>query len=48
MFAMLLHASGAESRWMSAEDVFVTMTEQAEAYRQISLEQTRLPGVVVG
>ena len=48
VFAMLLHTSGAESRWMSPEDVFVTMTEQAQAYRDISLEQARLPGVVVG
>lgn len=48
VFAMLLHASGAESPWMSSADVFVTMTEQAPAYRDISLEQTKLPGVVVG
>ena len=47
-FAMLLHASGAESRWMSAADVFATMTEQVPAYREIKLDQTLLPGVVVG
>lgn len=48
VFAMLLHASGAESPWMSAADVFLTMTEQSSAYRNIGLEQTRLPGVVPG
>ncbi|HEY3137120.1 MAG TPA: molybdopterin-dependent oxidoreductase [Blastocatellia bacterium] len=48
VFAMLLHASGVESRWMSAEDVFATMTESEPAYRGITLDQTRLPGVVVG
>ena len=47
-FAMLLHASGAESPWMSAEDVFATMTESVAAYKGITLDQTRLPGVVVG
>jgi len=47
-FAMLLHASGAESRWMSAEDVFATLTESIPAYHGITLDQTRLPGVVVG
>ena len=45
-FAMLLHASGAESPWMSAADVFATMTEQVPAYGEIRLEQTRLPGAV--
>jgi NADH-quinone oxidoreductase subunit G len=48
VFAMLLHVSGAESPWMSAADVFLTMTEQTSAYRNIGLEQTRLPGVVPG
>lgn len=48
VFAMLLHASGAESPWMSAADVFVTMTDETSAYRDIGLEQTRLPGVVPG
>jgi NADH-quinone oxidoreductase subunit G len=48
VFAMLLHASGTESPWMSAADVFATMTEQEAAYRDIGLEQTRLPGVLVG
>ncbi|MEK6405393.1 MAG: 2Fe-2S iron-sulfur cluster-binding protein [Acidobacteriota bacterium] len=48
VFAMLLQASGAESLWMSAEDVFATMTESVAAYRGITLDQTRLPGVVVG
>jgi predicted molibdopterin-dependent oxidoreductase YjgC len=47
-FAMLLHASGAESPWMSAEDVFATMTETVAEYKGITLDQTRLPGVVVG
>ena len=47
-FAMLLHASGVESPWMSAEDVFATMTESVAAYKGITLDQTRLPGVVAG
>jgi NADH-quinone oxidoreductase subunit G len=45
VFAMLLHASGVSSPWMSAADVFATMTEQAAPYREIGLEQTRLRGV---
>ncbi len=48
VFAMLLHAGGAQSLWMSVGDVFATMTENAQAYRGIGLDQTRLPGVVVG
>ena len=47
VLAMLIHASGAESPWMSATDVFVTMTEQESAYSEMRLEQTELPGVVV-
>ncbi|HSE38824.1 MAG TPA: molybdopterin-dependent oxidoreductase, partial [Blastocatellia bacterium] len=48
VFAMLLHASGVESPWMSPADVFASMTEQTPAYRDIGLEQTRLPGVLAG
>ena len=48
VFAMLLHSGGANSPWMSAEDVFATMIESASAYRGITLDQTRLPGVVIG
>jgi NADH-quinone oxidoreductase subunit G len=48
VFAMLLHASGAASPWMSAADVFATMTSKVSAYREISFEQTRLPGIVAG
>ena len=47
-FAMLLHASGAESPWMSAEDVFASLTEHVPAYREVTLDKTRLPGVIVG
>jgi len=47
VFAMLIHASGAESRWMSAENVFATMTEQSAAYSRITIEQTQLPGIVL-
>ena len=47
VFAMLLHASGAESPWMSAEDVFATMAESVPAFSGISPDQTRLPGIVV-
>jgi NADH-quinone oxidoreductase subunit G len=48
VFAMLLHASGAESPWMSSEDVFATIAQNVPAFRGLTLEQTRLPGVVVG
>ena len=47
VFAMLINASGAESRWMSAENVFATMTEQSQPYSRITFEQTQLPGVVL-
>jgi NADH-quinone oxidoreductase subunit G len=33
VFALLLHTSGAESRWMTADDVFATMSERVEAFR---------------
>jgi NADH-quinone oxidoreductase subunit G len=46
VFAMLLHVSGAESRWMSADDVFATMTESEPAYSNIKLDDTRLPGAL--
>jgi NADH-quinone oxidoreductase subunit G len=48
IFAMLIHASGAESPWMSAENVFGTMVEQSSPYGGISIEQTVLPGIVLG
>ena len=47
VFAMLLHASGAESPWMSAQDVFSSMTSSEAAFRGLTIDQTRLPGVVV-
>ncbi|HWN99309.1 MAG TPA: molybdopterin-dependent oxidoreductase [Blastocatellia bacterium] len=47
VFAMLLHAAGAESPWMASDDVFSTMTETEAAYRGLTIEQTRLPGAVV-
>ncbi|MFY9554389.1 MAG: 2Fe-2S iron-sulfur cluster-binding protein [Blastocatellia bacterium] len=47
VFAMLLHTSGAESRWMSAEDVFATMTESVPVFSGLSIDQTRLPGVLL-
>jgi NADH-quinone oxidoreductase subunit G len=48
IFAMLIHASGSESPWMSAENVFGTMVEHSSPYGGISIEQTRLPGIVLG
>jgi NADH-quinone oxidoreductase subunit G len=48
VFAMLIHASGAESPWMSPADVFATMSDTAPAYQGLTLEQTKLPGVVTG
>ncbi len=46
VFAMLIHASGGESRWMSPDDVFQTMTESVPIYRGITLEQRLLPGAL--
>ena len=46
VLAMLLHASGAESAWMSAEDVFASMSETEAAFSGIEMNQTRLPGVL--
>jgi len=48
VLAMLLHASGAESPWMSAEDVFRTMAESEAAFKALVWEHTRLPGVLTG
>jgi NADH-quinone oxidoreductase subunit G len=45
-FALLLHVSGAESRWMTPDDVFVTLTENAPAFRGLQLDQRRSPGVL--
>jgi NADH-quinone oxidoreductase subunit G len=47
VFAMLLHASGEASPWMTAEQVFSTMVETEQAFSGITLDQTRLPGVVL-
>jgi NADH-quinone oxidoreductase subunit G len=47
VFARLLQARGAESRWMRAEEVFQAMSESEPAFRAITWVQTRLPGVVV-
>jgi NADH-quinone oxidoreductase subunit G len=46
VFALLLHISGAESRWMTPDDVFVTLTENAPAFRGLQLDQRRSPGVL--
>jgi len=46
VFAMLLHVSGAESRWMTPDEVFATMTERASAFQGLQLDQRRLPGVL--
>jgi NADH-quinone oxidoreductase subunit G len=47
VLAMLIHARGDQSPWMSAEDVFRTLAESEPAFRGIEWEQTRLPGVIV-
>ena len=47
VFAMLLHTSGAESPWMSVQEVFSTMSVSEAAFRGLTIEQTRLPGVVL-
>ena len=46
VFALLLHVSGAESRWMTPDDVFVTLAENAPAFRGLHLDQRRSPGVL--
>ena len=47
VFAMLLHASGAESPWMAPDQVFASMAESEPAYKGLTPRQTRMPGVVV-
>lgn len=47
VFAMLLHATGAEAPWMASGEVFSSMAENEPAYKGLALRQTRLPGVVV-
>jgi len=47
VFAMLIHAGGAASPWMSAENVFETMVEQSAPYSEITFDQTQLPGIVL-
>jgi NADH-quinone oxidoreductase subunit G len=42
IFAMLLHASGVKSPWMSPDDVFATMIENVPTYGNITLEQRRM------
>jgi len=46
VFAMLLHASGVESPWMTAQEVFGEMCRHEGPLKGISIEQTRLPGVL--
>jgi predicted molibdopterin-dependent oxidoreductase YjgC len=46
VFAMLLHVSGADSRWMSPDDVFDTIAESEPAFRGITLDERRLPGAL--
>lgn len=46
VLAMLIHARGDESPWMSAEDVFKSITESEPAFRGMTWDQTRLPGVL--
>jgi NADH-quinone oxidoreductase subunit G len=48
VFAALLYASGVNQLWLSTDDVFASLTESVPAYRSITLEQTRIPGVVAG
>lgn len=47
VFAMLLHANGAQSPWMAPSEVFSSLAEDEPAYRGLGAGQTRLPGVVV-
>jgi NADH-quinone oxidoreductase subunit G len=47
VFAMLLHAAGAQSPWMASGEVFSSMAENEPAYRGLAPRQTRLPGVIV-
>jgi NADH-quinone oxidoreductase subunit G len=47
VFAMLLYASGESRLWLSPEDVFDSITESVPAFRNIRLEDTRLPGALL-
>jgi NADH-quinone oxidoreductase subunit G len=47
VFAMLLYASGASRLWLGPEEVFGSMAESVPAFRNIKLEETRLPGVLL-
>jgi NADH-quinone oxidoreductase subunit G len=46
VFAMLLHVSGAESRWMTPDEVLATMIENTPAFRGLDPDQRRSPGVL--
>jgi NADH dehydrogenase/NADH:ubiquinone oxidoreductase subunit G len=46
VFAKLLYASGVNQLWLSTDDVFTSLTDSVPAYRSITLDQTRLPGVL--
>jgi NADH-quinone oxidoreductase subunit G len=46
LFAQLLYAGGETQLWLTPDDVFASLTERVPAYRNITLEQTRLPGVL--
>ncbi|HXG94028.1 MAG TPA: molybdopterin-dependent oxidoreductase [Blastocatellia bacterium] len=43
VFAMLLHVSGADARWMSPGDVFETMSVSAPAFRLVTVDDERKP-----
>jgi NADH-quinone oxidoreductase subunit G len=47
VFARLLQASGVTQLWLSAFDVLSTMADSIPAFRGISVDQTRLPGVLL-
>jgi NADH-quinone oxidoreductase subunit G len=47
-FATLLYVSGVNQLWLTTDDVFASMTETVPAYRAITLDQTKLPGVLAG
>jgi predicted molibdopterin-dependent oxidoreductase YjgC len=47
VFSRLLQASGVTQLWLSAFDVLSTMADSIPAFRGISVDRTRLPGVLL-
>lgn len=46
VFASLLYVSGDSRLWLSSEDVFAGLAESESAFAGLTVDQTRLPGVL--